>query len=287
MDPALALVRTALNSTSHLAPRAAGRAAFELWRHPLRRSALRPDEREIHRQAAVDELTVNGKRVQVYRWGDGARPVLLMHGWRSRASRFAGYVLRLRALGLTPVAFDAPGHGASGGRATTVLEYREIARQLQLRYGNFEAIVAHSLGVLGAFLALREGVRAERLVSLAGVSEFTYLPRAFCAGLGLNAAVERDLRHRIEHDLFAGTENPWQHFDAAHRPQEIDVRILVVHDENDDVVGLDHAHRLKAAYGDRLDLLVTRGLGHRRIVTEPTVLDNVVGFVAAGREIVT
>ncbi|MFD7586749.1 alpha/beta hydrolase [Kitasatospora sp. NPDC059811] len=285
MDPALALVRTALNTTSHLAPRLAGRAAYELFQRPLRRSAVRPAERETHRQAAVERITVNGKEVVVYRWGDGARPVLLMHGWRSRASRFAPYVPRLRALGLSPVAFDAPGHGDSGGRATTVLEYRAIAGQLQDGYGGFEAIVAHSLGVAGAFLALREGVRAGRLVALAGVSEFAYLPGAFCAGLGLGPVIERDLRHRIEHELFAGTEDPWRRFDAAHRPEEVPPPILVAHDEGDDVVGISHARRLKAAYGDRLELLVTRGLGHRRIVAEPTVIDNAIGFLSAGQEV--
>lgn len=284
MDPAFALVRTALNTTALLAPRAAGRAAFELWRHPISRSALRPEEREVHRQAAIDELVAGGRRVRVYRWGDGARPVLLVHGWRSRASRFAALVPRLRAVGLSPIGFDAPGHGDSGGRSTTVLDHRDIALRLQEAYGGFEAVVAHSLGVLGAFLALREGVRAERLVAVAGVSDFAFLPRAFCAGMGLDPAVERDLTHRIEHELFAGVDNPWQRFDATHRPEEIDARILVVHDEGDTVVGPDHAHRLKAAYGDRLDLLLTRGLGHRRIVTEPTVIDQAVGFVTAGQE---
>ncbi|WP_441245768.1 alpha/beta hydrolase [Kitasatospora sp. McL0602] len=285
MDPAKALVSTALNATSHLAPRLAGRAAFELFQRPLRRSAVRPQEREIHHRAAVERIEVNGKPVAVYRWGPGARPVLLMHGWRSRASRFVPYVPRLRALGLSPIAFDAPGHGDSGGRATTVLEYQAIAEQLQGRYGEFEAIVAHSLGVAAAFLALRSGVRAGRLAAIAGVSEFAYLPGAFCAGLGLDPKIERDLRHRIEHELFTGVEAPWQRFDAAHRPEEITLPILVVHDEGDEVVGLGHARRLKEAYGDRLDLLVTRGLGHRRIVTEPTVVDNAIGFLSAGLEV--
>ncbi|AUG76681.1 hypothetical protein CFP65_1807 [Kitasatospora sp. MMS16-BH015] len=282
MDPASALVSTTLNTTSHLAPRLAGRAAFELFQRPLRRSALRPTERDTHREAVRSALAVNGKRVAVYRWGDGTRPVLLMHGWRSRASRFAPYVPRLRALGLSPVAFDAPGHGESGGRTTTVLEYRAIAERLQREYGGFEAVIAHSLGVAGAFLALREGVRAERLVAIAGVSEFAYLPGAFCAGLGLNRRIEADLRHRIEHELFAGTADPWRRFDAAHRPEQVPLPILVVHDEGDRVVRLDHAHRLEAAYGDRLQLLVTRGLGHRRIVTEPTVVDNAIGFLSVG-----
>lgn len=289
MHPSAALIRPALNATALIAPRPAGRLAFELFRHPLRRGRLRDGEREPHRQAVTEEITVNGKRVVTYRWGDGARPVLLVHGWQSRASRFAAFVPRLRALGLSPVAFDAPGHGDSGGRATTIVEVRDVIRRLHERYGDFESVIAHSFGVTCAFLALRGGVRAGRLVAVAGVAEFDYLPAEFCAQLGLAPRVERELRRRIERVLFAGVReregfgSVWEHFDACHRPADVTLPILVVHDEDDDVVRPDQAHRLAAAYGDRLDLLVTRGLGHRRVLTEPTVVDNVIGYLSAAR----
>ncbi|MFI6847029.1 alpha/beta hydrolase [Kitasatospora sp. NBC_00085] len=283
MDPAVALIRTTLNATSLIAPGLAGRAAFRLFRHPLRRGRVRTLEREVHAQAVTERLSVRGEPVVVYRWGDGSRPVLLLHGWQSRASRFAAFVPRLRALGLSPVAFDAPGHGDSGGRTSTVLDLRELAGRLQERYGDFEAVVAHSLGVNAAFLALRGGLRAGRLVAIAGVSEVSFMPAAFCAQAGLNGVVERRLRRLMEREMFPGVGNVAEYFDAARRPEEIGLPILVLHDEGDDVVAVGHARRLKAAYGGRLDLVVTRGLGHRRILTEPAVIDNAVGFLAAGR----
>ncbi|MGW2546357.1 alpha/beta hydrolase [Kitasatospora sp. NPDC001574] len=283
MDPAVALIRTTLNAASKAAPRLAGRAAFELYRHPVRRGRVRTREREVHDRAVTETLTVGGERVVVHRWGDGARPVLLLHGWQSRASRFADFVPRLNALGLTPIAFDAPGHGDSGGRTTTVPGYRDIALRLQERHGDFEAVVAHSLGVNAAFLALRSGLRAGRLVAVAGVAEVSYLPAAFCARLGLNATVEAEVGRRVESGaMFPGVTDVAAHFDAARNPEEIGLPILVAHDEDDDVVPFGHARRLAAAYGDRLELLVTRGLGHRRILTEPAVIDNVVGFLTAG-----
>ncbi|WP_043467095.1 alpha/beta hydrolase [Kitasatospora sp. MBT66] len=285
MDPAVALIRTTLNTASLAAPRLAGRAAFELYRHPLRRSRLRPGEREVHDRAVTGTLRHGDVRVVVHRWGDGARPVLLMHGWRSRASRFAHLVPRLRELGLTAVGYDAPGHGDSGGRRATVLDHRTVALRLQEQYGGFEAVVAHSLGVNAAFLALREGLRAERLVAFSGASELSWLPTAFCERLGLNATVERELRRReASGAMFPGVADIRTHFDAAREPGEIDLPILVAHDEEDDVVPFSHAHRLRAAYGERLELLATRGLGHRRILGEPTVLDQVTGFLAAGAD---
>ncbi|MFG2819451.1 alpha/beta hydrolase [Kitasatospora sp. NPDC048365] len=280
MAPIDAAVRTALNATSLLSPSLAGRAAFALFCRPLRRSRVRSTELDVHARAATEELTVNGKRVVAYRWGDGTRPVLLLHGWRSRTSRFADWIPRLLDLGYSPVGFDAPGHGDSQGRGTTILEYRELIGRLQDRYGHFEGVVAHSFGVLCAFHALRTGVTAERLVALSGVSDFTFVVDGFCAGLGVNDRIRRELVRRIERELFPGTPDPLRVFDAGRAPEEVPLPILVVHDEQDDVVPHGQARRLQAAYGERLRLLTTRGLGHRRIVAEPTVVDNAIGFLA-------
>ncbi|KDN84307.1 alpha/beta fold hydrolase [Kitasatospora cheerisanensis] len=281
MAPTAALVRLALNAASHVATAPPGRVAFELFRHPVRRSRVRSSERELHEQAATEELTVNGKRVRVYRWGDGRRPVLLVHGWRSRASRFTPYVRGLLDLGMSPVGFDAPGHGDSAGRETTILEYRELIGRLADRNGPFEAVVAHSFGVCCAFLALAEGVPARRLVAVAGVAEFGFLVEGFAATLGLNDRLKDDLARRIDRNLLPGAGPIGRRFDATHRPELVTAPILVVHDEQDRVVPLRQAHLLRAAYGEpQLRLLTTRGLGHRRVLSEPTVVDNVLAFLA-------
>ncbi|RAJ38679.1 alpha-beta hydrolase superfamily lysophospholipase [Kitasatospora sp. SolWspMP-SS2h] len=278
---ATALLRTALNATSLVATAPPGRVAYELFRRPLRRSRVRTAERELHDRATTEELTVNGKRVRAYRWGDGRRPVLLVHGWQSRASRFAPYVRGLLDLGMSPVAFDAPGHGDSAGRATTILEYRELIGRLAERHGPFEGAVAHSFGVCCTFLAMAEGVPVGRLVAVAGVAEFGFLVEGFAAGLGLNDRLRADLARRVEQVLLPDAGDVRRRFDATHRPERVGAPILVVHDEGDEVVPLRQAHLLRAAYGEeQLRLITTRGLGHRRVLSEPTVVDNALAFLA-------
>ncbi|MFE6776319.1 alpha/beta hydrolase [Streptomyces sp. NPDC057702] len=285
MSRAAPLVGAALNALARPAPGLAGRAAFALFRYPLRRGEVLARERAVHERASVEELTVAGKRVRCYRWGTGQRPVLLVHGWQSRASRYAGFVPRLEALGLTAVSFDAPGHGDSAGRTTTVLEYREIIGALQERHGDFHAIVAHSLGATSALLALRGGVRARRLVTVAAVKDFDHFPDAFARLLGLSPGLRHDLRERIEHRLFARVGDPWALFDATRASAEIQVPMRVIHDADDAMVPLAHAHALRAAYGERVDLVITHGLGHRKVLGETAVIDSALEFIGAAPDL--
>ncbi|WP_028813716.1 alpha/beta hydrolase [Streptomyces flavidovirens] len=277
------LAGAVLNALSRPAPGLAGRAAFVLFCHPLRRGKVLPRERAVHERAVTEELTVNGKRVRVYRWGTGERPVLMLHGWQSRASRYAAFVPRLQTLGLTPVSFDAPGHGGSAGRSTTILEYREIIRQLQDRYGAFHSMIAHSLGATSALLALRGGIKAGRLVTVAAVKDFDHLPDEFVRILRLRPGLRRDLRDRIEHQLFAEVSHPWELFDATRGPTGIDVPMRIIHDKDDDMVPVEQAYALKAAYGDRAELVVTAGLGHRKVLGEAAVIDSAVDFIAPSK----
>src|SRR4029078_7217172 len=140
----VSLVGSALNAVSLLSLRTAGKIAFALWRRPMRRGTVRTAERETHDAAVVERIFIDGKDVVTYRWGDGEKPVLMVHGWQSRGSRYAGFVPVLRGLGFSPVTFDAPGHGDSGGTSMTILEYEEVIRHLQGRYGRFDAVIANS-----------------------------------------------------------------------------------------------------------------------------------------------
>jgi glycosyltransferase involved in cell wall biosynthesis len=58
-------------------------------------------EREIHDSASRSAVEHRRGRVVTYTWGDGERPVLLVHGWAARASLFADVVTALRATGVS------------------------------------------------------------------------------------------------------------------------------------------------------------------------------------------
>ncbi|MGW6979420.1 alpha/beta hydrolase [Streptomyces sp. NPDC054932] len=276
------LLSTTLNITARIAPGLAGPRAFALFVRPLGRARLRPEEAEVMARAERGRMVVHGTAVTTYRWGDGERPVLIVHGWSSRASRLAGFVEALRAQGRTVVAFDAPGHGESDGRASTILDYRAIIGRLQAEHGDFSAVVAHSFGVLATFSMLHDGIRADRVVCIGGVADFDHLVDRFRAGLNLDEGVGRALRAHVERRLFPGDPDVWQRLDAR-RLTDVRAPILLVHDTEDDVIDPAQSRAIATAYGPQARLIETTGLGHRRILADPDVIGTAVEFAVSER----
>ncbi|WP_059006412.1 alpha/beta hydrolase [Streptomyces specialis] len=283
MDLRAGLVRTALNGTARVSPRLAGRWAIDHFLNPPSRVPVKPAEEPVMRRAERGELTINGRTVAVYRWGTGERPVLLLHGWMSRASRWSPLVQALTDHGYSPVAFDGPGHGESGGRGSTVVEYRDIALRLQAEHGvngGFAALIGHSIGGLSAFFALHGGVRAGRLISPAAPADFGYVVNGYRTGAGLGPWAATEIRRRFER-LFPGEPDLWTRLSATYRPERLTLPILLVHDESDDMIAREQSDRVMAAFPDQADLLVTTGLGHRRILADPRVVEAVLDFASA------
>ncbi|HET8683061.1 MAG TPA: alpha/beta hydrolase [Micromonosporaceae bacterium] len=271
-----------VNVLSLASPRLAGRVAFAFWGRPRGRARIRPTEQEVHGQARIDRLDVDGNTVVAYAWGDGENPVLMVHGWESRASRFAPYVPLLLALGFSPVTFDTVGHGDSGGRTNRIVDDREVIHLLYRRYGHFSAVIAHSIGVLSAFYALRTGATTSRLVVIGGPSRFGYLADEFKRRLGLRERVQQQLRRHVER-MYLPETDIWERFSPHHRPATVGVPILVVHDEDDEIISYAESGLIMRAYRPNAELVTTRGLGHRRVVGDEKVVRRTIDFVAQAR----
>ncbi|MEV0226527.1 alpha/beta hydrolase [Streptomyces sp. NPDC050704] len=282
MQPTEALTSAALNSLSRVSGSLAGTSAFTLFHMPLTRSRMRAAERELFGAAQLGRVKVNGKSAVTYRWGDGDRTVLLVHGWQSRGSRFADFVPGLLDRGYRVVAFDAPGHGEGTGRSVNILEYRDIIAELHDQYGVFEALVAHSMGVLGSFYALKHGVKAKRIVTIGGVCDFDYLVDEFCSALSLRRQLKTRLQGRIAKNLFPDLPADRTPFSVVHTAEYVESPILVIHDEDDTRIEVGQGRRLAGAFGDRARLITTSGLGHRRILGDPEVVRAVLDFVEHG-----
>lgn len=262
-------------------PSAAAKVMDRLW-FSAPRTQPRASDRAVLEGGQRLSFQVHGREVAAWAWGEEGPTVILVHGWGGHAAQLQSFVLPLREAGFRIVAFDAPSHGVSaasrhGGRRVTFFEFAAALRTIASTQSHVAGIVAHSGGCTAVSLALREGWTPPP--KLAFIAPFVHPAAAiegFAHAIGANGRVVAEFSAGVERWL----GHPWSYLDMtslepAHKRQ----RLLVVHDEDDKEVPLTHARALTASWPSS-DLLVTRGLGHRRVLRDAAVVERVLGFFA-------
>jgi pimeloyl-ACP methyl ester carboxylesterase len=212
-------------------------------------------------------------------WRSGQGPlVYLLHGWGGSAAQLRGWVAPLVAEGFSVVAFDAPGHGASGGRRSSIPEFARALQAVVAQHGPAEAVVAHSLGGAALALAMRDGLPVRRAVLVGPPADPVSWTRAFAARLRVGPAALARLQQRTERRL----QMRWSDLHVPSLVRSFAVPALVVHDRDDrEVPWRDGAHI--ASCWPEARLVTTTGLGHRRILQDPGVARSIASFVAGCR----
>lgn len=265
-------LRAVFSFLSRVSPAAAAGLAMALFRRPPRhRSEV---DESVFASAERADLTVDGGRLAVWRLGRGPM-VLLVHGWGSRGARLGSFVAPLTAAGFSVVTFDAPGHGASAGRLSSLPQFIAAIREIADRLGPVEAVVAHSMGGAATTLAAARGVSLRRAVFVAPVADPAGYSERFASLLGL----PQDVLSRMKRGLERRFGIPWKEFDVLAAARTMSAPLLVFHDRDDRDVALADGEAIAVAWpGARL--VTTTGLGHRRIVHDPSVVAQAIAFLS-------
>ena len=244
-----------------------------------RRSQLGPEEQQFLRSGRAEAFDSSVGRLATWSWGEG-RTVLLMHGWGSRAARFRAIAPALVAAGYRVVAFDAPGHGLSVGRMSSLPEtaraIRSVVRRERERRGAAPfALIAHSFGCAASILAQRDGPHFERNVMLAPATDFDAYMDRVAGALGITPEVVSAMIARVERRLSFS----WQSIRIGETARGLGGRALIFHDPADAEVPFADAELLTRSWpGSRLQPV--HGLGHRRLLYDDAVIKQVVAAVA-------
>lgn len=260
-----------------ISPYLAGKLAFYNYIRAIK-IPIRQLESRIMNEATVNEIIINGKKIKIYSWGENKKPVLLVHGWGSRASRLYLLIKALRDENFKPITFDAPGHGDSEGNSTDIIEYFNIINFLAIEEGGFEAVIAHSLGVLYSMYALKQGIKTNKFIAISGVSELDYTIKNFTKQTGLNKKTHQNIRKKLE-KYFKNENNIWEKFSAYSEPKIDCNKILLMHDKDDEEVELRQSKLLFDVYKDVAKFHITEALGHIRILMNEDVVRRVITHI--------
>ena len=273
---ALKLVAPALRATQLVSPSATAALAERLFFHVPRSKVSSRGHRFLARGQRF-ELIVDRRRVVGWTWGEGPT-TYLVHGWGGSSGRIYPLAEAVIDSGRRLVMFDAPGHGASGSGLSSMPEFARSLMAVVSHAGPPDAVVAHSMGASATALGSAWGLTASRFVFIAPAANPADFAVAFGRKLGLSPRVMQCLRSRTEQRF----RMSWDDLDTRVYARRMAVPLLVIHDRDDITVPFVDGREIANSWpGARL--IETSGLGHSDILREPTVIAEVVGFLADGR----
>src|SRR6266850_1191369 len=273
MSATLRLTRAAFGAVQRASPRLAALWAARIFCTPPRRPISERMATWL-REGQRFTVTVGGRRVAAWSWGERGPGVLLVHGWGSRGARFIDLGNALLTRGYRVVTFDAPGHGASSGRLSSGPEFARAAVAVAKAVGSVSLVVGHSLGGFAAALALSSGLVARRAVLLAPSANPDSYTAQFAAVLGVDDPVMTSMRGRLERRLGF----TWAQMNVPILARDMRVPLLVIHDQDDREVTWDNGAAISREWPGA-ELVTTAGLGHHRIVNDPGVIQQVLAFL--------
>jgi pimeloyl-ACP methyl ester carboxylesterase len=280
-------------------PKFTARLAYRIFASPRWRAQhKRPDDLIL--SAKVVDFPFNNEIVKIYEWDtvskdsfvhwtplegerghfDPKKPkILLAHGWESRGTALRMYVRPLLEKGFKVIAFDALAHGDSTGSRNNLPTNGSTIVALVQHYGGFHAAIGHSFGCSSLIYAqafLDKTIDFQRLVFLAVPYKTRRIMEGFFKFLQIPPKVAAAFLQHV-HDL---TGRSVDDMDVARlSPPSVKVgKLLLVHDQKDDVTGIDAAESIVETW-ENAQLLVTTGFGHFRMVKNPDVIRRVVDFI--------
>lgn len=270
----LAVIRWAFGTLGPAFPGPMGRFAARLFTRP-RRHTPPVFEQEIALSATPLRIDFEGMPLHALSWGRGP-VVLLVHGWEGRGAQMARFMGPLVNSGYQVVAFDGPAHGASPGTYTEVSRMANALLAADAALGPLHGIIAHSFGGASTVVALTRGLRAQRVVVIGAPDALMSVIGRFAQVVGLGGAAMEGFLVAMGERMGARPEA----FDAAAMSANLSTAALIVHDRGDTEVGFREGYRVHKHWpGSRM--LATEGLGHRRILKDPAVIEAVHRFIAA------
>lgn len=271
----LMLFRWWLKLLCLLAPNFALEKIYQSWVGTRR---FPPPSRELHwlQTAHQEHIYVDQRNIAVYRWGKGAKRVLLVHGWNGRGSQLGAFATALANNGYEVIAFDAPGHGLSPGRQTNFYEIVAVLTALHRQYGPFSATIAHSFGVPCVCYAMNQISQfSTALIAISPPASLHHLIQFFTQHLALSPSITAKFIAKIN-QLFPASL--WQDVSAAHQATLLTAPGLIIHDRDDTSVPWQEGEKI-AANWPKARLWLTEKLGHQRILREPEVVEGVLRWL--------
>lgn len=259
-----------------ISPFLASRFAAKLFLTPFSYKLPRR-EREMDEKSRQTKFVLPHyqREIVVYEYGTSPKKLLLAHGWSGRGTQLAVMAEELLKAGYSVVSFDAPAHGKAPGKMSMMPHFIEAIEVLEKQYGPFEAVIGHSLGGMAALKAVSDGLPVKKLVIIGTANSVTRITRDFARNMKMNDKVAAKMKSYFDKKFGVDMDS----LSGAVSAEGVEIPTLVIHDEDDVDVRIKSAYEIHEKLKNS-EIFTTKGLGHRRILGNPEVINKIIDFLS-------
>ncbi|WP_396143474.1 alpha/beta hydrolase [Flavobacterium sp.] len=240
-------------------------------KHKIPKREFHMDKESVQEKVFVPSIN---KEIVVYHYGKSEKKILLVHGWSGRGTQLVKIADELLNLGYSTISFDAPAHGKSKGNSSIMVEFIASILELEKQFGPFEFAIGHSLGGMSILNAIREKLKVRKVVIIGSGDIIQDIIDDFIKKLELKPKIGIKLREYFEKKY--GVE--MNYYSASNAAKEVLIPVLIIHDENDVDVNVKAAYNIKENLKNS-ELMITKNLGHRKILGNTEVIKRIVEFI--------
>ncbi|KAF2513968.1 alpha/beta fold hydrolase [Flavobacterium foetidum] len=269
------LIRLSCKICAFISTKLSVRYSARLFTTPVKHKIPKRELAMDHnsRQQTINVPKIN-KSINIYHYGANSKKALLVHGWSGRGTQLFKIAEELIANDYSVVSFDAPAHGKSKGRTTIMSEFIASILEIEKQFGRFDIIIGHSLGGMSVLNAIREGFQANKAIIIGSGDVIQDILDEFIAKIELKKENSARLKDFFEEKYQLKMDD----FSAYRSAQKVKIPVLVIHDNDDPEVPVSAAIHIHKNL-EKGTLLLTEGLGHRKILGNHNVIKNIINFI--------
>ena len=147
---------------------------------------------------------------------------------------------------------------------------------LDKKYNGFDVMIGHSLGGMSVINSLGRGLQTDKAVIIGSGNTTKAITEDFLVTIGMKQKLTPILINLFERKY----NDKMTNYDVADQALKVNVPVLIIHDKNDKDVPFTAAEAISKNL-QKNELLITTGLGHRKILGDEKVIEKIVQFVTS------
>lgn len=228
--------------------------------------------------AKTIDLPTSMGTAHVNLFGSGNTVVIVSHGWGDNSKSFQKMIISLTQQGYMVAAVDHIGHGKSSGKKSHLLSFIETLELLVKHFDEksitVEAIIGHSMGAIAMLNLPTKLLENKKIILISSPIKFFELMFTKVE----QAGISRKLLTRVLENISHQYGKTWQHLTTENNRDKLELNITFIHDRQDRYAPFTDVTSFLQQ--ENSVLIETQGLGHRRILSDTNVINNIAQVLA-------